>query len=77
MQMPMVGSWEICLHNVRTFTIHGDLYYEVQASQTSDPLNQIFAVRIPQHVLSHPPMSSEVWRVTFLMGQVTSAERVS
>lgn len=77
MQPPMVGTWEIYLHAVRTFTIHGDLYYEVQASQTIDSFKQIVAIRIPQHAIPSVPMTGDTWRVTFLMGQVTQAQQVT
>ena len=77
MQPPMVGNWNIQLHAVRPFTIHGDVYYEVHAIRTDDPLQQMFALRIPQHLVMQPPATGESWRLTFLMGQVTGAVKIT
>lgn len=77
MQPPMIGTWDVLLHEVKPFTIHGDLYYEVHVVRTSDPVPKMLALRIPQHAVPTPPLGGETWRITFLMGQVTAAEKIA
>ena len=77
MQPPMIGTWDVELHQVRPFTIHGDLYYEVHAMRLAEPVQMLVAIRIPQHAAATPPTSGERWRLSFLMGQVTSAEKIT
>ena len=77
MQAPMVGTWDVQLHQVRPFTIHGDLYYEVHVTRRDDPVPQMVALRIPQHVLPQTPLPNEAYRITFLMGQVTAAQKIT
>ena len=76
MQPPMVGTWDVELHHVRPFTIHGDIYYEVHVIRTDDPANKMLSLRIPQHAIAPPPLPGQHWRLTFLMGQVTTAEKL-
>ena len=76
MQTPMIGSWTIVVKAVKPFTIHGDLYYELQGFRTDDPNQEGFALRVPQHALAGAPAADQKLRVTFLMGQVTAAEMV-
>jgi hypothetical protein len=75
MQPPMVGSWKVRIHNIRPFTIHSDLYYELHITRDESP-QDLLAIRVPQHALSTQPAMGETYEVTFLMGQVTSAKRL-
>jgi hypothetical protein len=74
MQPPMIGSWTVQVQAAKPYTIHGDLYYQVQAFQTNDPAKSPLLLRIPQHALSTEPAEGQILTVTFLMGQVTSAK---
>jgi len=76
MQPPMLGTWTIKVKSTKPYTIHGDLYYEVQAVKTDDPTETSITLRIPQHAILAAPMPSQKLTVTFLMGQVTSAQSV-
>ena len=73
MQTPMVGTWTVKIHAIRPFTIHGDLYYELQASKEDDP-QTIFALRAPQHACGRIN-SGDTVTVTFLLGQVTAVKQ--
>jgi hypothetical protein len=75
MQAPMVGNWKVRVHEVRPFTIHGDLYYELHVTREEDPEN-LLALRVPQHAINGQPATGDLFEVTFLMGQVTGAKRV-
>lgn len=77
MQTPMVGTWDVTIHNVKPFTIHGDVYYEVHIVRTDDAENRLLALRIPQHAAKTVPQSGETWQLTFLMGQVTAGVLLS
>jgi len=72
----MVGSWSVEVKAVRPFTIHGDVYYELHVVRTDDADAQLLALRVPQHALSGEPAAGDRLTVSFLMGQVTSAQRV-
>ena len=70
---PMVGSWTVDVAAVRPFTIHGDVYYEVDATRADD--GSRLALRVPQHAaagLAAPLAAGQRVAVTFLMGQVTA-----
>jgi len=77
MQPPMLGSWTIQVKAVRPFTIHGDLYYELQAVRTNDATGQAVIVRVPQHATAGEPKVGQALLVKFLMGQVTEAKPLS
>jgi hypothetical protein len=66
----MVGNWSVLVHNVRPFTIHGDLYYELTVEQTDNPGAGLL-LRVPQHAANKEPLVGQRLTVTFLMGQVT------
>ena len=74
MQPPMIGSWDVTIHAIRPFTIHGDLYYELHVTRAEDP-QQALAVRVPQHACDQLNPGDRV-KLTFLMGQVTAARRI-
>ena len=76
MQAPMVGSWSVEVKAARPFTIHGDLYYELHVVRTDDAAAQVLALRVPQHAVAGEPAAGDRLNVSFLMGQVTSAQRV-
>jgi len=69
----MLGDWAIEVLAVRPFTIHGDLYYELQAVRTDDADKSPCVLRVPQHAVAGSPMVGQRLVVTFLMGQVTAA----
>ena len=48
-QPPMIGSWQVLVHAVRPYTIHGDLYYELHITRLDEDSAQGYAVRVPQH----------------------------
>ena len=77
MQTPMVGTWTILVRDVRPFTIHGDLYYELHVTREDDPSSagQVLALRVPEHAVEGTPLVGERLVLTFLMGQVTGAKR--
>jgi hypothetical protein len=77
MQPPMIGSWSVEVKGVRPFTIHGDLYYELHVVRLDDPNNTLLALRVPQHACVAQPVPGERLNVTFLMSQVTKAERIA
>jgi hypothetical protein len=59
----------------RPFTIHSDLYFEMQVVRLDEPgpAGSGFVLRVPQHAIAAEPVAGQVLRVGFLMGQVTSA----
>jgi hypothetical protein len=73
----MIGTWDIQVLAARAFTIHGDLYYEVQALRADVPSNNAYVFRVPQHAIKAAPASGQRLRLTFLMGQITSAEQLA
>ena len=75
MQFPMTGSWPIEVKAVRPFTIHGDLYWELQASRVDDP-GAHFLLRVPQHAAKSEPAVGQKLSVAFLMGQVTAVSLI-
>jgi hypothetical protein len=74
MSLPMVGTWTVRVADVRPFTIHGDLYYELLGVRADDGSN--LSLRVPQHAVAEPPAAGQLVAVTFLMGQVTGVARV-
>ena len=74
MSPPMMGSWTVEVKSVRPFTIHGDLYFEVQVEEPESG-GRVVALRVPQHAIEGEPRVGERLVVTFLMGQVTRAAR--
>jgi len=81
MNVPMVGSWSVAVREVRPFTIHGDLYYELHALRTDEPADSetssLFALRVPQHASQFVPQAGDHLVVTFLMGQVTAVKKMT
>jgi hypothetical protein len=80
MNVPMMGSWQVQVHAVHPFQIHGDQYYELHVIRTDDPAvaGQIVSIKVPQHALSSsPPERGQRLVVTFLMGQVTGARMLA
>jgi hypothetical protein len=71
MQLPMTGSWVVDVRAVRPFTIHGDIYWELQAVRT-DVLDSELLLRVPQHAAKGEPTEGQRLLVSLLMGQVTS-----
>jgi hypothetical protein len=76
MNTPMVGSWSVEVKDVRPFTIHGDLYYELDVVQLDDRGGTVLAVRVPQHAVSGVPKPGDKLAISFLMGQVTAARAI-
>jgi hypothetical protein len=74
MPPPMIGDWLVEVRAVRPFTIHGDLYYELHVSETTDA-TRVMSVRVPQHAIEGEPQVGEKLTLSFLMGQVTGAKR--
>ena len=70
----MVGSWSVEVKAVRPFTIHGDLYYELHVVRIDDAPGNVLAIRVPRHAVKAEPKEGDRLKVTFLMGQVTSAK---
>ncbi len=78
MNAPMVGSWTVDVRAVKPFTIHGDLYYEMQVVRLdAEGGGQGVIVRVPQHAVAAAPREGQRMELTFLMGQVTAAKNVS
>lgn len=77
MQPPMIGSWTVRVEGVRPFTIHGDLYYELQAVRANDPEGNRLSIKIPQHATQSEPQSGQTVLIKFLMGQVTEVRPVA
>ncbi len=76
MNAPMVGSWSVRVNEVRPFTIHGDLYYELHVTRLdADPVGDL-AIRVPQHAIATIPKAGDKLSITFLMGQVTTARQI-
>jgi hypothetical protein len=76
MNAPMVGSWSVQVKEVRPFTIHGDLYYELHVTRTDIADTDLLAIRVPQHAVTGTPSAGDKLSVTFLMGQVTTAKKI-
>jgi hypothetical protein len=72
----MIGSWQVQVHGVRPYTIHGDLYYELQVTRLDADESNGYAVRVPQHAVAQPPAPGNKLSLTFLMGQITSAKPI-
>ncbi len=69
---PMVGSWTVRVADVRPFTIHGDVYYELHGTRADD--GSAVVLRVAQHAAAAVPTAGQDMSVTFLMGQVTSVK---
>lgn len=69
----MIGSWTVQVKALRPFSIHGDMYYEIQAVRTNDPAGTLITLRLPQHATASEPQPGQTLLVKFLMGQVTEA----
>jgi hypothetical protein len=69
----MTGSWTVEVKAVRPFTIHGDLYWELQVKKTDDTPEELL-LRVPQHAARVEPAPGQRVSVAFLMGQVTSVQ---
>ena len=72
MQYPMTGSWLVEVKAVRPFTIHGDIYWEVQAVRTDATEGDLLQLRVPRHAAKFDPVAGQRLLVAFLMGQVTA-----
>jgi hypothetical protein len=77
MQPPMIGSWTVLVKAVRPFSIHGDLYFELQAIRTNDASAQALSIKVPRHAMAVEPQAGQTLLVKFLMGQVTEAKQVT
>lgn len=77
MQPPMIGSWTVQVKAVKPFTIHGDLYYELQGVRANDAIGEMIAVRVPQHATAGEPQPGQTLLIKFLMGQATEAKPVA
>lgn len=75
-QPPMIGTWNVEVFGVRPYTIHGDLYYELQVKRLDADESHGYAVRVPQHAAAQQPNVGDRLTLTFLMGQVTSAKAI-
>ena len=76
MQLPMTGSWPVLVKGVRPFTIHGDIYWEMQVQRT-DVAGNDFLLRVPQHAAKNEPAPGQKLSVAFLMGQVTAVSVIA
>jgi hypothetical protein len=76
MNAPMVGSWVVRVHEVRPFSIHGDEYYELHVTRYEDT-SRLMALRVAKHAIDAQPETGQSLEITFLMGQVTGAKRIS
>ncbi len=76
MNAPMVGSWSVEVKDVKPFTIHGDVYYELQIVRLDDVAMQLLVIRMPQHAVAAAPKVGDKLAVSFLMGQVTTAKAI-
>lgn len=75
---PMIGEWLVHLDAIRPFSIHGDQYLELHVRRVDDATNQSLAVRVPQHALEGATLTvGDQVKLTFLMGQITSAKKVA
>jgi hypothetical protein len=70
----MIGNWSVEVKGVRPFTIHGDVYYEIHVVNPENA-GQLVALRVPEHAVQGAPQVGDKLKLTFLMGQVTSARR--
>ena len=77
MQPPMIGSWTVVVKATRPFSIHGDLYYEIEATRTNDASGATLTIRLPQHATAGEPTPGQTLLVKFLMGQVTEAKPIA
>jgi hypothetical protein len=73
----MMGTWTVTIHDVRPFTIHGDVYYELNVWREDQPADHRTLLRIPQHAADRQLRAADRVAVTFLMGQVTSVKVIA
>ena len=66
---PLAGSWTVRVADVRPFTIHGDVYYELTGTRVDD--GSAVVLRVAQHAAGGTLAAGQDVAVTFLMGQVT------
>lgn len=87
MTLPLGGSWEVVVHRVEPYSVHGDRYLRLTVTQvaandghgTAGPfgasVRPAVVLRVAAHampeVMPQPPFAA---RLTFLLGQVTSVE---
>jgi hypothetical protein len=82
-QTPMIGNWTVRVVGVRSYTIHGDLYYELHVVRTDTAsaggasAGGALVIKVPQHAVVGEPQVGQVLAITFLMGQVTGAHPVA
>ena len=72
MQTPLFGSWAVEVLGVRPYAIHGDQYYELNVVKEGE--GTPFVLKVPVHAVAGEPKHGQKLKVTFLMGQVTSAK---
>lgn len=72
----MIGSWTVQVKAARPFSIHGDIYYEIQGIRTNDPTGTLLTIRLPQHATTAEPQPGQTFMIKFLMGQVTEARLI-
>ncbi len=79
MTLPMSGKWRVLVHGVRAFTIHGDEYLELHIEPVEPKMpGSVYSVRVSSHAIGDRSIASgQIVVLTFLMGQVTSAELVA
>ena len=75
-QTPMIGTWTVDVKGVRPFTIHGDQYHELHVTRVDGDVNELLAIRVPQHAFGEMPQVDQRLEMTFLMGQVTGVKKV-
>jgi hypothetical protein len=77
MQPPMIGNWSVEVREVRSYTIHGDLYHQLHVilldGAAGDADETLHVIRLPQHAIQGTPQGGDRLSLTFLMGQVTAA----
>jgi hypothetical protein len=73
MNLPLAGSWTATILQVRPFTIHGDIYYELVVDHDAGQAT----LRVPQHAVAGEPSAGQAVSIAFLLGQVTKVSRQS
>lgn len=81
--LPMMGSWQVRVHRVSPYSIHGDSYYEFVIERLGQPTAEpsgnppsLLALRTSAHVLPVVPPVPFDAEVTFLMSQITGVRVV-
>lgn len=90
--LPMMGSWNVRVHRVSPYSIHGDSYYEFVIERLGQPAGgpargpagepsgnppSLLALRTSAHVLPIVPPVPFDAEVTFLMSQITGVRVVN